>query len=167
MKYGIGLDIGIGSVGYMIAALDDADEPFGIIGLGSRVFDKAENPKDGASLALPRREARSVRRRLRRKRHRRERIREMIVSRGILSEQQLSEIYEVKKLEDIYTLRVKALDEPVSEKEFARILIHLSQRRGFHSNRKSDAQDKEGGKLLKAVSENAGRMREKGYRTVG
>ncbi len=69
MKYAIGLDIGIASVGYAVLALDHEENPWGIIRLGSRIFDVAENPKDGASLALPRREARSVRRRLRRHHH--------------------------------------------------------------------------------------------------
>lgn len=81
-SYGIGLDIGISSVGWAVVALDKDESPFGIINMGSRVFDVAENPKNGASLALPRRTARSMRRKLRRHRHRNERIREMIVSRG-------------------------------------------------------------------------------------
>lgn len=78
MKYGIGLDIGIASVGFAVLALDAEEEPCGIIRLGSRIFDAAEVPKTGASLALPRREARSARRRLRRRRHRLERIRHLL-----------------------------------------------------------------------------------------
>ena len=86
LSYGIGLDIGIASVGWAVVALDNNELPYGIINIGSRIFDAAENPKDGASLALPRREARSMRRRLRRHRHRNERIRAMIVRRGILTQ---------------------------------------------------------------------------------
>ena len=74
MYYKIGLDIGITSVGWAAVELNTEDEPIRIIDLGVRIFDAAENPKDGASLALPRREARSARRRLRRHRHRLERI---------------------------------------------------------------------------------------------
>jgi CRISPR-associated endonuclease Csn1 len=48
MKYAIGLDIGIASVGYAVLALDHEENPWGIIRLGSRIFDVAENPKDGA-----------------------------------------------------------------------------------------------------------------------
>ena len=75
MKYAIGLDIGIESVGYAVLEVDSHDQPFRIERLGSRIFDRAEHPKDGSSLAAPRREARSARRRLRRHRHRLERIR--------------------------------------------------------------------------------------------
>ena len=41
MKYGIGLDCGIASVGYAVMQLDENDDPCRIIRLGSRVFNKA------------------------------------------------------------------------------------------------------------------------------
>lgn len=167
MRYGIGLDIGITSIGYAILALDAADNPFRIEKLGSRIFDIAENPKDGSSLALPRREARGARRRTRRHRHRLERIRGLILSSKILTEEELSSLYNTK-VSDIYELRTRALDELVTPEEFARILIHLAQRRGFLSNRKSPkSETAENGKLLGAVSLNAQLRIDKGYRTVG
>lgn len=164
-KYAIGLDIGIASVGWAAVALDEEETPCGIIDMGSRIFDTAEQPKTGASLAAPRREARSARRRLRRHRHRNERIRSLIISQGLLNEDELEKLFD-GRLSDVYELRVKALDAPVSREEFARILIHISQRRGFRSNRKNAA-DKEDGKLLEAVNENKKRMEAAGYRTAG
>ena len=152
MKYGIGLDCGIASVGYAVMQLDENDDPCRIIRLGSRVFNKAENPQDGASLAAPRREARGMRRRIRRHQHRLERIRYLLVSSGVLSKTELDNLF-CGQLCDIYMLRAKALDEPLTAAEFSRVLIHLAQRRGFRSNRKTDAQDKEAGKILSAVSE--------------
>ena len=166
MKYAIGLDCGITSVGYAVMALDSKEEPFRIIKLGSRVFDRAENPKDGSSLALPRREARSSRRRIRRHKHRLERIKKLIVDSNLLSKEGLDNLFK-GKLSDIYMLRTKALDEKIENEEFARILIHLAQRRGFKSNRKSEAQDKDIGKLLTAININRETISEKGYRTVG
>ncbi|MBQ1934614.1 MAG: hypothetical protein II370_06405 [Clostridia bacterium] len=142
MKYGIGLDIGIESVGYSILELDSNDHPFRIERLGTRIFDKAEHPKDGSSLSAPRREARGARRRLRRHRHRLERIRGLIVSSGILTKDDLDSLYSAP-VSDIYELRARALDELISPEEFARVLIHLAQRRGFKSNRKSDAKSEE------------------------
>ena len=164
LPYGIGLDIGITSVGWATVALDENDRPYGIIGMGSRIFDAAEQPKTGESLAAPRREARSARRRLRRHRHRNERIRALILRENLLSDEQLLHLFD-GKLSDIYSLRVKALDERVSNEEFARILIHISQRRGFKSNRKGAA-SKEDGELLAAISANLARMQQQGYRTV-
>ena len=74
LRYAIGLDIGIASTGYAVMEVNEDDRPCRIIRLGSRVFDKPENPKDGSSLALPRREARGMRRRIRRRSHRKDRI---------------------------------------------------------------------------------------------
>lgn len=165
IPYAIGFDIGITSVGWAVTALDSEDKPYGIINMGSRVFDAAEQPKTGASLAAPRREARSARRRLRRHQHRLERIRCLLLTENVISQAELDTLF-AGKLEDIYTLRVKALDAPVSHTEFARILLHIAQRRGFRSNRKSETA-KEDGELLAAVSKNRALMVEKGYRTVG
>ena len=164
LAYGIGLDIGISSVGWATVALDQDDHPYGIIGMGSRIFTSAENPKTGASLAAPRREARGARRRLRRHRHRNERIRNLLVQSNTISQDQLTHLFD-GNLQDIYALRVKALDNLVSNTEFARILIHIAQRRGFRSNRKSAA-SKEDGQLLQAVNANRALMESKGYRTV-
>ena len=165
IPYAIGFDIGITSVGWAVVALDSEDKPYGIINMGSRVFDAAEQPKTGASLAAPRREARSARRRLRRHQHRLERIRRLLLTENMISQAELDTLF-AGKLEDIYTLRVKALDAPVSHTEFARILLHIAQRRGFRSNRKAETA-KEDGQLLAAVSKNRALMAEKGYRTVG
>lgn len=165
IPYAIGFDIGITSVGWAVVALDSEDKPYGIINMGSRVFDAAEQPKTGASLAAPRREARSARRRLRRHQHRLERIRRLLLTENMISQAELDTLF-AGKLEDIYILRVKALDAPVSHTEFARILLHIAQRRGFRSNRKAETA-KEDGELLAAVSKNRALMAEKGYRTVG
>lgn len=164
-QYAIGLDIGITSVGWAALALDADENPCGILDFGSRIFTGAEHPKTGASLAAPRREARGARHRLRRHRHRNERIRNLIVSSGLISQEQLDALFD-GQLEDIYALRTRALDKTVTREELARIMLHLSQRRGFRSNRKGGT-DAEDGKLLEAVGDNKRRMDEKGYRTAG
>lgn len=58
--YALGLDIGIGSVGWAVLRNQPNGEPDRIQDLGVRIFDKAEQPKTGASLAAPRRDARSA-----------------------------------------------------------------------------------------------------------
>lgn len=168
MKYGIGLDCGISSVGYAVMELNTSDEPKRIVRLGSRIFDKAENPKDGSSLAKPRREARSLRRTVRRHKHRLERIRYMLVKDGIVTQSELDNMFS-GQLTDIYEIRTKALDKPINNIEFARVLINLAQRRGFKSNRKTELNnaDKETGKLLAAIESNRESLAENNYRTVG
>ncbi len=167
IRYGFGLDIGIASVGWAIVALNEIDEPCGIVDMGARIFDAAEHPKNGASLALPRRTARSARRRIRRKAHRKDRIRNLLIKEGLLTQKQLDTLFGAKQLEDIYAVRARGLDIPLTNAEFARVLIHLSQRRGFRSNRKGEEKDEESGKLLNAVDGNRCRMEEGHYRSVG
>lgn len=166
MGYGIGLDLGITSIGYAALELDEYGQPQRIARLGVRIFDTPEQPKTGESLAAPRRQARSMRRRLRRRKHRKERIRQLIVREGLLSAEALEHLYDDSSV-DVYALRTAALDEPLPREAFARILIHLAQRRGFRSNRKAEGGDKEAGAMTGAIAANQTRMEEHGYRTVG
>lgn len=164
--YGIGLDIGIASVGWAVVALNENAEPYGLIRCGSRIFDAAEQPNTGESLAAPRREARSTRRRLRRRSLRKADLYELMAQNGLPGRAKIEEAVQAGHLPDIYDLRVQALDGPVTAMDFARILLHLMQRRGFRSNRKADDAQKDG-KLLQAIDANTRRMEENHYRTVG
>lgn len=169
IRYTLGIDIGIGSVGWAVLENDETSEPFKIEKLGVRIFDKAEQPKTGASLALPRREARSARRRLRRHKHRLERIRHLLEAEGIMSVDAITELYLHPHFEkDVYRLRVDALDRILDNEELTRVLIHIAQRRGYKSNSRSESvKDEDVGKTKIAISENMRLMKEKGYRTVG
>ncbi len=164
--YGIGLDIGIASVGWAMVALNENAEPYGLIRCGSRIFDKAEQPKTGDSLAAPRREARSARRRQRRRSLRKADLYELMEKNGLPGKAEIEQAVQAGHLPDVYALRVQALDGPVTALDFARILLHLMQRRGFRSNRKADDAQKDG-KLLQAIDANTRRMEANRYRTVG
>ena len=118
--YGIGLDIGVASIGWAVVALNDLAQPCGFIRLGSRVFPGAEHPKTGESLAAPRRMARSMRRRTRRKALRKQDLYRLMEQSGLAGWQELSALFEAGHLEDIYALRTRALDEPITPQEFAR-----------------------------------------------
>ncbi|GGJ91452.1 CRISPR-associated endonuclease Cas9 [Lentibacillus kapialis] len=162
MRYSIGLDIGISSIGWAVINLDKER----IEDLNSRMFDVAENPKNGSSLAAPRREARSARRRIRRRRYRVSRVRSFIVGKGLLSDAQSDQLYTWKADDlDIWLTRVNGLERKLTDREFARALIHYAKNRGFKSNRKSERKEAETGLLLKAVNENTRIMVENNYRT--
>lgn len=168
--YALGLDIGIGSVGWAVLRNQPNGEPDRIQDLGVRIFDKAEQPKTGASLAAPRRDARSARRRLRRHRHRLERIRYLMEQRGMMSVSDIQAMYAAGGFQKSpYQLRAEALDRPLSKEEAVRVLIHLAQRRGYKSNSTAEAakDEKETGKVKTAIEENRRCMAEHGYRTVG
>lgn len=168
--YRLGLDVGIKSVGWCVLECDENGEPIQINALNSRIFDAAEQPKTGASLAEPRRNARGLRRRIRRKSFRLERIRKLFSENGIeLFETQDDLIClkdEYKNL-DVVKLRSDALDKKLTEAEFARVLYSLARHRGFKSNKREGAKDSDEGKLLGSIRKSEEKMRESGMRTRG
>ena len=169
MRYGIGLEIGITSIGFATMEIDETDRPFRIVNLGTRIFDKPENPRDKVSLAVQRRTDRSSRRRLRRRKHRKERLRRLIIRSGLLDKSQLDELqakFANYQNENMYQMRRNALNRLVSNEELARILIHISQRRGYNSNTIEDESDKDAGRMLTAVQANDQIMASGDYRTV-
>lgn len=170
MNYKIGLDLGVSSVGWAVLQTDDYGNPVKIENLGARIFDKAENPKDGSSLALKRREARGVRRRLRRRRHRRDRVLSLLEDYNIISKKEVYDMFnnnEYKFEKNVYELRVEGISTLLTSKELARILINFVKRRGYKSNSISEEKsDKELGKLLTATVENDKIMKENNYKTV-
>ena len=168
LNYRIGLDIGIASVGWAVLENDSHDEPFRIIDLGVRIFDTAEQPKTGASLALPRREARSARRRIRRRRDRVLRIKKLFEAEGLINIDEFEARYEKAGLPDVYRLRYEGLDRRLSNDELAQVLLHIAKHRGYKSTSKAaDGEDSDTGEVKKSVSANKSLMQEKGYRTVG
>lgn len=169
IRYTLGLDIGIASVGWAVLRNGSDGEPYKIENLGVRIFDKAEVPKTGASLAAPRREARSSRRVVRRRRHRKERIKYLIEQEGIMTQAEISQLFQNSSFEkSVYEIRVEALDRLLTREEAVRLLIHFAQRRGYKSNSKAEeAKDNENGVIKQAISQNQQSMKEHGYRTFG
>lgn len=163
INYAIGLDIGITSVGWAVINLD----LHRIEDLGVRIFNAAENPKDGASLALPRRLARGRRRLLRRKAYRIKRVRKMIIENNILSKEELNNLFKNPNVGDVWEARIKGLDSKLTNEEWAKILINYCKRRGFKSNRKNESKEKEAGAILESINKNLELMKETESRTIG
>ncbi|MBQ9486046.1 MAG: type II CRISPR RNA-guided endonuclease Cas9 [Clostridia bacterium] len=163
MNYRLGLDIGISSVGFSVLQTDENGEPEKIKDLGVRIFDTAEQPKTGASLAEPRRLARGTRRVIRRRAHRRDRVMQM------LKETFGADIAEriAENRDDIFYLRYAGIEKVLTPAQFGRVLLYFVKHRGFLSNRKAESKEKEGGKLLSATKANSEYLNGKGYLTVG
>lgn len=169
MGYRIGLDLGITSVGWAVLEDDKDGNPRRIIDLGTRIFDAAENPKDGSPLAEPRRNARSLRRRLRRKSHRVKRTKQLLEKYGIITQEEIENMYKTYNFQFTpYELRVDALDNKLTNSELARVLISMAKKRGYKSNSKAEenTSGSDAGKLLTATKENEELMKVNGYRTV-
>lgn len=167
--YTLGLDIGIASIGWAVLGNDEDGTPNRIIDLGVRIFESAEVQKTGESLAAPRRDARSARRRLRRHRHRLERIRYLLVQQGVLTQEEMTHLYDKSDMVSPYQLRTEGLDRLLNAREFSKVLIHLAQRRGYQSNSTAEEtkNEKENGIIKSAILENQQRMERGGYRTIG
>ena len=167
MKYSLGLDIGTSSVGWAVLDLEKER----IHDLGVRIFERPEDPQNGDSLAKPRRDARSARRRLKRRRQRLNYLKKFFVEQNILTQQQINEILDpASKYNalDVYTLRSKAVNEELSPAELFKALYQIAKRRGFKSNRKVEkASDKEGGRVTKALKTNEKFLVDNNYKTVG
>ena len=168
LNYILGLDIGIASVGWAMVEIDDKENPVRLIDLGVRVFERAEVPKTGDSLAAARRLARSVRRLTRRRAHRLLRARRLLKHEGVLKPEDFDENGFIKLLPNTpWQLRATALDRRLAPLEWAAVLLHLVKHRGYLSQRKNEEQtaDKELGALLKGVADNTHALQAGDFRT--
>jgi len=164
MKKVLGLDLGSNSIGW--ALLEEKDgKAHRIIDLGSRIFTKAVEEKTPTPKNVKRRDKRLARRVLQRRARRKQRMMNYLVLLGLLPAEIKAHPQPEKLLNKIgvplkdndgnplrtikghpvypnpYELRAKALDAPLAPHEFGRILLHLVQRRGFLSNRKTMLSD--------------------------
>ena len=165
----LGFDIGIASIGW--AFVEDGE----LKDCGVRIFTKAENPKDGSSLALPRREARGARRRLARRKGRLYALKDLIckefglnLSDYLANAGELPRAYHTSKdTKSPYQLRTEALHRKLTPDEFARVILHIAKHRGYGNKHAKESTDSENGKVKKAINENAKIMADKGYQSVG
>jgi CRISPR-associated endonuclease Csn1 len=164
-KIVLGLDIGSNSIGWALAR-DGSAEVISPLMMGVRVFPEGvDRDQTGGEVSRneARRIARGMRRQTVRRARRKKRIRIALIHAGLFP---ADPDLQKKLLEstDPYTLRERALREPLTPHEFGRVLIHLNQRRGFLSNRKSDGGKKETSETLEKISALASEM---GDQTLG
>lgn len=162
LRYILGLDLGIASVGWSVVEIDEHENPQRLIDVGVRTFDKAEVAKTGESLALARRLARSTRRLIRRRAFRLLKGKRLLKQYNVINKEELTTLPT-----DCWVLRVKGLDERLSPTEWSAILLHLLKHRGYLSQRKNEAKsdDKEMGALLSGVNSNHQLLVENQFRT--
>ena len=151
LKYVLGLDLGVASIGWAVMKYNENDEPEKLIDTGVVVFSSLDNDK-GKLYNADRRDKRGSRRVTRRRADRLRRTKGHIVSSGLISKDELHNLYNSKiRMDDVYSLRIKGLTEKLTNEELARVLVHYSKNRGFKSNRKiEDIVMEEDGKDIKA-----------------
>jgi CRISPR-associated endonuclease Csn1 len=164
MKYRLALDLGSTSLGWAMVRLKNS-EPCAVIKAGVRIFSDGRNPKDGASLAVSRREARAMRRRRDRLLKRKARMMKTLVHHGFFPDDPLKrKLFETL---DPYQLRARGLTEPLKPEEFGRALFHINLRRGFKSNRKTDKNESDDSALKRAISTLKKAIVDENCKTVG
>jgi len=161
----LGLDVGPTSIGWALLNEDDHR----ILDCGVRIFPEGvDRDQQGGekSKSQTRRTARGMRRQIARRVRRKAQLGKMLAQAGLLP----SEPTALAKLvqSDPYKLRRRALDEKLEPFELGRIFMHLAQRRGFLSNRKTDAaRDADAKGMLAEISNLAAAIEQSGSRTLG
>lgn len=167
-NYRLGLDLGTNSIGWAVLGLSDeaAPRPVALIDCGARIYSDGRNPKDKTSLAVARRTARSMRRRRDRYLRRRSKLLRALVELGLMPPE--PDRRTALAALNPYEIRARALHEAVPLHHLGRAIFHLSQRRGFKSNRKTDAgNDAERGKIREGMEKLREAMAARNATTLG
>ena len=142
-KHVLGLDLGVGSIGWCLIALDAQGDPAEILGMGSRVApltnlgdDKAFSKGEAFTANQKRTARRTMRRGFARYQLRRYRLRRELEKVGMLPDAALIQL----PLLELWELRERAATagERLTLPELGRVLCHINQKRGYR-HVKSDA----------------------------
>lgn len=142
-KHVLGLDLGVGSIGWCLIALDAQGDPAEILGMGSRVVpltnlgdDKAFSKGEAFTANQKRTARRTMRRGFARYQLRRYRLRRELEKVGMLPDAALIQL----PLLELWELRKRAATagERLTLPELGRVLCHINQKRGYR-HVKSDA----------------------------
>lgn len=164
MGYRIGLDIGIGSVGW--AVLNSHNGTAYIADFGVRIFESGENEKSRMSKCQERRGYRGTRRLERRRAFRKVMLYNHFAYNKILPDTFQDELFLCKD-QDVYELKVKGLSEKLSIAELYKCLVHTCNHRGYRDfYEDDDSDDKDEGKNKAAVHTFDSLFSASGKRTV-
>ena len=142
-KHVLGLDLGVGSIGWCLIALDAQGDPAEILGMGSRVVpltnlgdDKAFSKGKAFTANQKRTARRTMRRGFARYQLRRYRLRRELEKVGMLPDAALIQL----PLLELWELRERAATagERLTLPELGHVLCHINQKRGYR-HVKSDA----------------------------
>ena len=174
----LGLDLGVGSIGWCLITLDKDEKPQSILGMGSRIVplstDDATEFTQGKAITKNkmRTVARTIRKGMDRYQLRREALKKVLSEHGMLPDESLIKL----PLLELWELRARAATpgKQLSLTELGRVLLHINQKRGYKHAKADEAAEAEAeGKSKKEkegyVAQVKGRyqaLREKGQ-TIG
>lgn len=186
----LGLDLGTNSVGWALFEGNQRLIPTKLIDLGVRIFPKSVEAKTLTPKNQERRNARLARRIIQRRSRRKQRMLKYLILLDLLPEELKSSTQPeiiLNAIGDPYELRTRGLDQKLSRHEIGRLLLHLVQRRGFQSNRKTllgdmiddpdviselsdneeTSNDKDETEFKKDIAILKSKIAEEGYRSLG
>ena len=124
MKYRLGLDLGVGSIGSAVVALNDANEATQVIDAGVRIFEVSEGAEE-------RREKRAMRKNVVRTRERLQQLAKLLHAHGLWDSDTTTAQIKKLRCKSPYQLRALALDKSLENPFYiGRILLHLAKHRG-------------------------------------
>lgn len=164
MKLIVGLDVGVSSVG--VAIIQEENDKKEIKELAVRIVPEDPNFQgkfysgNTASKNLPRTTSRGIRRGYQRTKLRKSKLYTFLRELNMYPDEDLMKLDGVS----LYKLRNDSLKRKLSLKEIGRVLIHLNQRRGFLSNRKSKTDEENSSEYKLAIAERESNLKSK---TIG
>ena len=143
----LGLDLGVGSIGWCLITLDKDEKPQSILGMGSRIVplstDDATEFTQGKAITKNkmRTVARTIRKGMDRYQLRREALKKVLREHGMLPDESLIKL----PLLELWELRARAATpgEQLSLTELGRVLLHINQKRGYKHAKADEAAEAE------------------------
>ena len=143
----LGLDLGVGSIGWCLITLDNDEKPQSILGMGSRIVplstDDATEFTQGKAITKNkmRTVARTIRKGMDRYQLRREALKKVLREHGMLPDESLIKL----PLLELWELRARAATpgEQLSLAELGRVLLHINQKRGYKHAKADEAAEAE------------------------
>lgn len=142
MKKVLGLDLGVGSIGWALVTKDNSNVPLEVTKIGSRTvpLDDGEDRDFCAGTGISANKKRTIKRTAR-KCNNRYKLRRQQLTDGLRALDMLPDasLFKLNPLQ-LWQLRAKSVSEKVSLPELGRILYHLNQKRGYKHS-KDNVQD--------------------------
>lgn len=146
MKKVLGLDLGVGSIGWCLLEKDDKNVPIRIIRMGSRIVPITSDEETGYTKgnAISKNADRTAKRTARKCYDRYQLRRQALVSllRQFGMEPNKKLIFEQNPLE-LWQKRADAASKEITLEELGRVLLHINQKRGYKHSRLSNSDSKE------------------------
>ena len=169
MKKVLGLDLGVGSIGWSLIALDEDQRPAEILGMGCRIvpLTKEENKfasGGGISENAKRTQMRTMRKMLDRYQQRRTKLANILREHQMYPDEALMQL----PLMQLWQLRADAATpgRQLSLPELGRVLYHLSQKRGYRHSKSDESGEKKDTEYVAEVKSRYQQIQEEGL-TVG